>query len=143
MINVGEMRHPSRFFTTVYLAMVVGDFGLGVAILVGGPLRFPTPTYQPLLDLVDNDVWVLGTWIMTSSLLMCVHRRWVVMIGVFIGMTWHITFSTMFAVSLRYPTSGATAFVAYAILAAIMAGILTQEAVNYSDTKRPLPHGKD
>lgn len=110
--------------------MVAGHVGLGVAVLAGGVGRFPYPTYQPLIDMVDGRIWLWGVWILLAAGLMLIPARWPQIAGLWLGMFWMIMWCAAFAVAMvKYPTAGATAAVAYGVLAMIDAALLTARIV--------------
>lgn len=114
--------------------MLWGHVALGVAVLVGGPHRFPFPTYQPLLMMVNGATWVWGAWILGAAALMTVPSKWPQIIGLWFGMVWHIMWCAAFAVAIvKYPTAGATAAVAYGTFAMIDAALLTARIVDRNE----------
>lgn len=122
----------TQWVTTVMIAV---HWGLGVAILVGGPGRFSLPTYQPLIDLAGGQTWLWGLHICLSALLMMIPLRWPNILGLWLGMIWMIMWTALFAMSVvQYPTSAATPAVAYAGFAMIDAALLTVRVI-----EKPLP----
>lgn len=110
--------------------MIVIHWGLGIAILVGGPQRFSVPTYQPLIDLAGGQTWIWGVHISISGILMMVPFRWPNIIGLWLGMVWMIMWTVLFSVSItQYPTAAATPAVAYAGFAMINAALLTARVI--------------
>ena len=110
----------------VYNIMVAVHVGLGVAILAGGPTRFPFPTYQTLIDMVDGQTWIWGLWILISASFMVVPDRWPQIIGLWLGMCWQIMWAVAFAIDLfHYPSAGATEPIAYAGFAMLDSALLT------------------
>lgn len=122
----------TQWVTTV---MIVVHWGLGIAILVGGPQRFSPPTYQPLIDLAMGQTWVWGVHIAISGLLMTVPFRWPQIIGLWLGMVWMIMWTVLFSVSVtQSPVSAATPAVAYAGFAMINAALLTARVIEKKPT---------
>lgn len=118
-----EERLLVQWMTSIMIAV---HWGLGLAVIIGGPGRFSLPTYQPLLDLTDGRVWIWGLAIMLSAGLMMVPFRGPNILGIWIGMAWMIMWTTLFCVAIvRYPTAAATPVVAYAGFAMINTALLT------------------
>jgi hypothetical protein len=116
----------------IWNIMITVHVGLGVAVLAGGSDRFSYPTYKPLLDLVNGRTWIWGAWVLAAAVLMTVPARWPQMIGLWIGMIWQIFWCSLFSVAvIQYPTSGATASVAYAGFAMIDAALLTARVIEH------------
>ena len=74
--------------------------GLAVMILLGGPERFTPPTYQPLLDYTHNATWPWALWIGTSALFMLSRRPWISIIGLWLGMVWHVVWMSSFVIAM-------------------------------------------
>lgn len=111
--------------------MLAVHVGLGTAVLAGGIERFPYPTYQPLIEIVNGHVWIWGVWIMISSGLMMMPWKWPQVSGLWLGMFWQIMWCAAFAIAVvKYPTAGATAAVAYGGFALIDAALLTARIVD-------------
>jgi hypothetical protein len=123
-----EERLVTQWVTAIMIAV---HWGLGLAILVGGEKRFSLPTYQPLLDLVDGEIWIWGVIICTSAWLMMTPFKLTNILGLWLGMCWMIMWLALFVVSvINYPTSAATAMVAYAGFAMIDAALLTARVLD-------------
>lgn len=116
-----------RWIANVLFAV---HLGLGVAILAGGIYRFPYPTYQPLIDIVNGQTWIWGLWIVAAALLLMFPSRWPQILGLWLGMCWHIMWCAAFAVAVvQYPTAGATAMISYGGFALLNAALLTARIV--------------
>lgn len=116
-----------RWITNI---MVAVHIALGTAIIAGGVDRFPFPTYQPLIDMVGGEIWVWGVWVLAAAFLMMVPTRWPQIVGLWLGMAWHIMWCVAFAIAvIVYPAAGATAAVAYGGFALIDAALLTARIV--------------
>lgn len=114
--------------------MIAIHVSLGVAVVAGGSQRFAIPTYQPLIDLVNGQTWIWGAWILIAALFMSIPTKWPQVIGLWIGMCWHIMWCACFAVAVvKYSTAGATAAVVYGGLAAIDAALLTARVVEQEE----------
>ena len=126
--------HKRKFdlAVAIYRALLVTHAALGVAILVGGAERFPFPTYQPLLDLTDGQVWPWGFSILASAFAMAVQGWWINMIGLGIGLLWMNLFSTMFFAAYKYEQAGSTAPIPYAGLAMIIVALMTYKVVEHA-----------
>jgi hypothetical protein len=96
-----------------YLGMI--HAGFGVAILVGGAIRFPPPTYKPLLDLSNGHVWPYGVVYLASGILLTLGQGPLVrMAGAIVGIVANSCFAALFLVAvLMFPDAGATAWWAY------------------------------
>lgn len=139
MINFLE--RASRYFSTspraehlvsqwVTSVMIVVHWGLGIAILVGGQARFSLPTYQPLIDLSNGNVWLWGLHSIIAGALMMVPLKWPNILGLWLGMVFMIMWTVLFSVSvLESPTAAATPAVAYAGFAMINAALLTARVI--------------
>lgn len=92
--------------------------GFGVVVLLGGPLRFPSPTYTPLLEFVNGRVWVYGVLFLAIGLFMLAHKTWLVLYGAVTGTILMTLWSTLFMQAASdSTTAGLTAFWAYAMFA--------------------------
>lgn len=112
--------------------MVAVHVALGVAVLAGGPQRFVDQTYQPLVNLTDGQTWIWGVWVLVAAFFMTIPNRYMQVVGLWIGMVWHIMWCALFAVSvIEYPTAGATAAVAYGGFAMLDAALLTARIVEH------------
>lgn len=95
------------------------NLGFAAAVLVGGVIRFPPPTYAPLLGLTGGRVWPYGVLFAISAAGLLAPWYWPRMIGVAAGIVVHSTFSALFlAAILIYPNAGATAWWAYLVFSA-------------------------
>lgn len=116
-----------RWITNI---MVAVHIGLGVAVLAGGVVRFSYPTYQPLIDMVNGQIWIWGAWILGAAFLMTIPTRWPQIVGLWLGMCWHFMWGASFAYAMvNYPTAGSTAAVAYFGFALLDAALLTARIV--------------
>lgn len=103
--------------------------GLGLAVFIGGAVRFPAPTYTPLLELTSGNVWPYGFfWILAGLVMLAARRRWEQMVGlvcsIFITNLWCVLFAWA---AFRYDTAGLTASVAYGgygMLSSILLGFM-------------------
>lgn len=99
---------------TVYLGVINGGFAL--AVLVGGAIRFPPPTYAPLLAATGGQVWPYGVLFMVSSIGLLAQPYWARMIGAVFGIVAHSTFAGLFLVAvIQFPDAAATAWWAYLV----------------------------
>ena len=118
----------SQWVTSI---MMIVHAGLGFAVLIGGPGRFVSPTYEPLVDIVDGRTWTWGVTILMSALLMSVPFRWPIILGLWLGMAWMIMWMTLFAVAMvTSETAAATPMVAYGGFALINAALLTARVMD-------------
>ena len=117
-------RHLSQWITSI---MIIAHVGLGSIILATGSRRFVPPTYDPLIDLTNDNVWIWGVWILFSGVLMSVPFRWPNIVGLWVGMFWHIIWATCFTIAVTesdraaatpIPMYGAGAMICIALLTA-------------------------
>ena len=115
----------------VLICRVLGiiHIALGAAVFVGGAIRFPPPTYTPLLGLLDNQVWPYGVLWSSAGLFMLLSRsRWKQMVGLFISILITNLWAALFAVAAyQFPTAGLTASVAYGgygLLSGVLLGFM-------------------
>ena len=110
--------------------MIWTQTGLGFAVLIGGPYRFPYPTYQPLINVVNGQTWVWGVWMLMATGLMMIPTRWPQVLGLWFAMFWQVMWCAAFSIAVvEYPTAGATAAVAYGGFALLDAALLTARIV--------------
>lgn len=109
---------------SVYLGLI--HMGFALAILVGGAIRFPPPTYKPLLDLTGGTVWPYGLLYGSSAILLIAGMRWQMRaLGAFLGIIANSTFSALFLVAvLMFSDAAATAWWAYFGFATLSAALL-------------------
>ena len=126
-----EERLLAQWVTGIMIAV---HWGLGIAIIVGGPQRFSIPSYRPLIDAVSGATWVWGVIILFSAMLMMTPFKWFNVVGLFIGVFWMNMWFALFAIALfNYPTSAATPVVAYAGFAMIDAALLTARVLDKTE----------
>lgn len=121
-------RHLAEWITII---MIMYHVGLGVAIVSGGIERFSIPSYNPLIDFTHGQVWLWGACISISAILMSVPFRWPNIIGLWVGMVWHLVWMASFTIAvIRYETAAVTPIPAYAASALICAALLTARAID-------------
>lgn len=121
-------KHLAQWITTI---MIMVNIGLGTAIVAGGLQRLTTPSYQPLIDYSNGNFWIWGVWVCVSAFLMATPFRWANIVGLWVGMFWHIIWMTCFAIAtVNYPTAAATPIPVYGGLAMIMAALLTARVID-------------
>lgn len=104
------------------------NIGFGVAVLGGGAVRFPPPTYEPLLRFTGDQVWPYGLVFLFSGVAMLLPEWRVRFGGVVASVLIHDVFASLFLVAVvRFADAGGTAWWAYfcfgaqsAILAALI-----------------------
>lgn len=122
-----EERLLVQWLTSIMIAVHVG---FGFAVLIGGAERFSLPTYKPLLDLVDGQIWVWGVWSLLAGSLAAAPFKWISVAGLWLGMAWMVMWFSLFTVSvMTYPTAAATPVVAYAGFAMIDTALMTARAM--------------
>lgn len=123
-------QHLAQWVTTI---MIMVNIGLGTSIIAGGIKRFSLPSYQPLIDYTDGRIWIWAVAIFMASFLMAAPFRWANILGLWIGMMWHILWMGCFTVAtLSYETAAATPIPAYGGLALIQTALLTARVIDKS-----------
>lgn len=99
-----------------YLGVINAGFAL--TIIIGGAIRFPPPTYRPLLDATNGEVWPYGVLFGLSAIGL-LRQTWTSrLVGAIVGIAAHSTFAALFLVAvLSFPDAGATAWWAYLVFA--------------------------
>lgn len=126
----GFMGYPKvlRWFTAIVVAIHVG---LALAILIGGKPRFSLPSYEPLVSYTGGNVWIWGVWIGASALFMASPIKGVSVIGLWLGMCWHIIWMSCFTIAVvNYATAAATPIPIYGGLAFLNATLLTVRVID-------------
>lgn len=104
---------------TIQVRMMVNalggvHFALGLAVIAGGPVRFAPPTYTPLHELVNGNIWIYGATLVVAGGLMLSHRVQAVIVGLAIGWLSSCLWAALFGYAVyKFPTAGTTAPVAY------------------------------
>lgn len=113
-------------YLTRYLGVINGGFA--VTVLLGGAIRFPPPTYKPLLDMTGGQVWPYGVLFAISAVGLLSRGQAARFIGCAFGIIAHSTFAALFLVAvLKFPDAGATAwwaYLAFASQSATCAGLM-------------------
>ena len=123
-------KNLDSWITTI---MIIVHIGLGTSIIVGGTERFSRPSYTPLLTFTHGQIWIWGLWILISAMLMGIPFRWINIIGLWLGMVWHIVWMAAFLLALiQYDTAVSTAAPVYGGLAMICAALLTARIIDTS-----------
>lgn len=124
-------RHLVQWFTVV---VVMVHVGLATVIFTGGAIRFTKPTYNYLVTTVDGEVWVWGALIFLSAVLMSVPFRWSNILGLWIGMVWHIVWMSCLSMAvLTYPTASGLTIPLFGGFALLCAGLLTARVLDKTD----------
>lgn len=123
-------RHLAQWITVIIMII---HTGLGMAIIGGGIQRFSRPSYTPLIEYVDGHTWIWGLWIALAGWLMTFPFRWIGIIGLWLGMIWHIVWMSCFTIAvIEYDTAAATPVPVYGGLAMICAALLTARVIDKS-----------
>lgn len=121
-------RHLGQWITSI---MIMIHIGLGIAIVAGGVERFARPSYDPLIEYVDGQIWIWTLVICGSALLMSVPFRWPNIIGLWVGMCWHVIWMACFSIAMiRYENAAATPVPVYGGMAMICAALLTARVID-------------
>lgn len=123
-------RHLAQWFTII---LIMGNVGLASAIFSGGRQRFSPPSYNPLVDYVDGQVWIWGATILAAAFLMSVPFRWPNIVGLWVSMSWHIVWMACFTRAVfAYETAAATPIPMYFMGASFSLALLTARVVDKS-----------
>lgn len=115
----------------VTMVMIFVNGGLAIAILWGGEMRFPPPSYLPLLEYTNGNVWIWGVLIGLAAFLMLCYNKTISIIGLWLSMFWHIVWMTAFIISaVSYERSAMTPIPVYCGLALISATLLTARVID-------------
>jgi hypothetical protein len=130
-------------FRTIVRIFAVYATYVGIAILLGGTVRFTGLSYQVALA-TPGAPWSWGAGILGAGLLLLVGSiaGWarVVALGGFVGSVWALLFASSFAIaSVRFPGANTTAAPAYALLAVVFMLIT---GVHYAMKPLPRPQRK-
>lgn len=121
-------RHLAQWVTTI---IIMVNIGLGTAIFAGGVARFSIPSYRPLIEYSHGNIWIWGVWICLSAFLMATPFRWINILGLWIGMCWHIIWMACFTIAtVHYETAAATPIPVYGGMAMISAALLTARVID-------------
>ena len=121
-------KHLAQWITSI---MIMVHIGLAVAIISGGVQRFSRPSYSPLIEYTRGNVWIWGLILAISAILMATPFRWFNIIGLWIGMVWHICWMSCFTIAvLRFETAAATPIPVYGGMAMFCAALLTARVID-------------
>lgn len=124
-------KHLGQWITII---MIMVHIGLGTSIIAGGVARFSVPSYNPLIDWSFGHTWLWGATIIFSGMLMSAPFRWPNIIGLWLGMCWHIVWMACFTIAtLRYETAASTPIPAYGGFALICTALLTARVIDKSE----------
>lgn len=124
-------KHFAQWITTI---MIMAHVGLGFTVMVGGVDRFSIPSYNPLIHYSFGYTWIWGIWILLSGVLMSTPFRWPNIIGLWLGMFWHLIWMACFTIAtLNFPTAAATPIPAYGALALVCAALLTARVIEKTE----------
>lgn len=124
-------KHFSQWLTTIVIMIHVG---LAMVVLVGGVERFSIPSYNPLIDYSMGYAWLWGIWIGISAAFMATPFRWPSIIGLWIGMIWHIIWMACFTIAaINYPVAATTPIPMYGGLALICTALLTARVIETNE----------
>ena len=124
-------KHFSQWLTTIVIMIHVG---LAMVVLVGGVERFSIPSYKPLIDYSMGNTWLWGIWIGISAALMATPFRWPSIIGLWIGMIWHIIWMACFTIAaINYTVAATTPIPMYGGLALICTALLTARVIETNE----------
>lgn len=95
--------------------------GFATVILWGGVVRFPPPTYAPLLSATNGQVWPYALLFGLSAACLLLGRGWKARaVGALLGVLANSTFSALFLVAVfMFSDAAATAWWAYFSLASL------------------------
>jgi hypothetical protein len=120
-------KHFAQWITSI---LIMIEFGLGVVIIVGGVDRFSVPSYNPLIDFSNGHTWIWGLWICLSAALISTPLRWPNIIGLWLGMVWHLIWMACFTIAvLNYPHAATTPIPIYGGMALLCSALLTARVI--------------
>lgn len=120
-------KHFSQWLTTIVIMIHVG---LAMVVVVGGVERFSIPSYNPLISYSLGHTWIWGVWIGVSAALMATPFKWPSIIGLWIGMVWHVIWMACFTIAaLNYSIAATTPIPMYGGLALICTALLTARVI--------------
>lgn len=120
-------KHFSQWLTTIVIMIHVG---LAMVVVVGGVERFSIPSYNPLIAYSHGYTWIWGVWIGVSAALMATPFRWASIVGLWIGMVWHVIWMACFTIAaLNYSVSATTPIPMYGGMALICTALLTARVI--------------
>jgi hypothetical protein len=120
-------KHFSQWITSIVIMIQIG---LSAVILVGGVDRFSVPSYNPLVDYSYGHTWIWGIWIGLSAVLISTPFRWPNIIGLWLGMVWHLVWMACFSIAmLNYPNAATTPIPMYGGMALICTALLTARVI--------------
>lgn len=87
---------------------------LGIAVLLGGPKRFPPPTYEYVLAFTGGESWPYGIMWITAGIMMTFGRGWFRYLGVGVAIFICNLWAALFLVAaFKNPNAAFTATIAY------------------------------
>lgn len=120
-------KHFAQWLTTIVIMIHVG---LAMVVIVGGVERFSIPSYNPLIAYSHGHTWVWGLWIGLSAALMATPFRWPSIVGLWLGMVWHVIWMACFTIAaINYPVAATTPIPMYGGLALICTALLTARVI--------------
>ena len=120
-------RHFAQWITSIVIMI---HFALGMLVVEGGVERFSIPSYNPLISYSHGHTWVWGVWIGLSAALMATPLRWPSIIGLWLGMFWHVIWMTCFAIAaVNYSVAATTPIPMYGGMALICTALLTARVI--------------
>lgn len=124
-------KHFSQWLTTIVIMIHIG---LAMVVLVGGVERFSIPSYNPLIDYSMGNTWLWGIWIGLSAVLMATPFRWPSIVGLWIGMVWHVIWMACFTIAaINYTVAATTPIPMYGGLALICTALLTARVIETNE----------
>lgn len=120
-------KHFSQWLTTIVIMIHVG---LAMVVIVGGVERFSIPSYNPLISYSFGHTWIWGAWIGLSAALMATPFRWPSIVGLWLGMFWHVIWMACFTIAaINYSVAATTPIPMYGGLALICTALLTARVI--------------
>lgn len=120
-------KHFSQWLTSIVIMIHVG---LAMVVVVGGVERFSIPSYNPLIAYSQGQTWIWGLWIGLSAALMATPFRMASIVGLWIGMVWHVIWMACFTIAaLNYSVSATTPIPMYGGMALICTALLTARVI--------------
>lgn len=120
-------QHFAQWLTTIVIMIQIG---LAMLVVVGGVERFSVPSYNPLIAYSGGHTWIWGLWIGLSAVLMSTPFKWPNILGLWLGMFWHVIWMTCFTIAaINYSVAATTPIPMYGGMAMICTALLTARVI--------------
>lgn len=139
-MRIKEYSKMKSSHRTASLILGVVHVVFGIAVLIGGSIRFPPPTYQPLLNFTNGEVWPYGLVFLIAGVLTLFHKTIPIMVGLLLSAVIDNFWSALFLVAIfSSPNSGITpsvAFGGYALCDCVLLVLIATNRENPNGAKK-------